>query len=191
ALAGFRVDRFGAQRVLWSGIALFSLAAAVLGSATSYAMLLAAAALAGVGNCVFHPADYTVLNSRVTPSRLGHAFSVHGLSGNLGWAAAPVFITSIAASVGWRPAAFAAGSVAVIALALLIARRSAFAAASQHEAPPAENIPKPATFAFLGSSAVWMCFLFFLVSIMAFGALQNFGPAIVQHIYGLSLPAAA
>ena len=59
--------------------------------ATGYASLVAVAALAGLGNSVFHPADFTVLNHRVSQPRLGHAFSVHGLSGNLGWAAAPVF----------------------------------------------------------------------------------------------------
>src|SRR5215471_3012285 len=40
ALAGFVVDRLGAQRVLWAGISLFSVAAVVLGSASSYGMLL-------------------------------------------------------------------------------------------------------------------------------------------------------
>jgi FSR family fosmidomycin resistance protein-like MFS transporter len=57
--------------------------------------LLLAAALAGLGNAPFHPADFTILNKRVSPSRLGHAFSVHGISGNLGWAAAPVFMIGI------------------------------------------------------------------------------------------------
>ncbi len=193
ALAGFAVDRFGAQRVLWTGISMFSLAAVVLGSASSYAMLLTAAVLAGIGNCVFHPADFTVLNRNVSPPRLGHAFSAHAVSGNLGWAAGPVFMTSIAASIGWRPAAFAAASVALVALALLVARRSAFAnTAASHEPEAANHVRQDtAAFAFLGSGAVWMCFLFFLVSVMAFGALQNFGPTVVQHVYGLSLPAAA
>src|SRR5260370_2657991 len=44
ALAGFVVDRVGAQRVLWAGIALFSVAGVVLGLANGYGMLLAAAA---------------------------------------------------------------------------------------------------------------------------------------------------
>jgi len=192
ALAGFVVDRVGAQRVLFSGIGMFALAAAVLGSANSYAMLLAAAVAAGIGNSVFHPADYTVLNRHVSSPRLGHAFSVHGLSGNLGWAAGPVFMTGIAASVGWRTAAFAAGTVAAAALTLLAVRRGTLAGAGdRHESGAADNGPKAAPFAFLSSGAVWMCFLFFLVTVMAFGALQNFGPAIVQNVYGVSLRAGA
>lgn len=189
AMAGFAVDRFGAQRVLFSGIALFALAATVLGSANSYAVLLAAAVLAGIGNSVFHPADYTVLNHRVSSPRLGHAFSVHGLSGNLGWAAGPVFMTGIAASAGWRAAAFAAGSVALAALGVLTLRRATFQRSADAHESGASTVAQPRShpFAFLSSSAVWMCFIFFLVTVMAFGALQNFGPALVQNLYGLSL----
>ena len=97
AAAGFFVDRFGAFRVLFAGISCFVLAGVTLHFASGLPWLIAAAALAGLGNSVFHPADFTVLNRRVSQPRLGHAFSVHGLSGNLGWAAAPVFMTGIAA----------------------------------------------------------------------------------------------
>jgi len=191
ALAGFVVDRVGAQRVLWSGIGLFALAAVVLASSSNYGTLLAAALLAGTGNSVFHPADFTTLNRHVSPARLGHAFSVHSLCGNLGWAAGPVFMTGIAASLGWRIAAFAAASVALLALALLLARRRVLATTVEHERSAAAARSSPgSTFAFLGAASVWMCFLFFLVTMLAFGALQNFAPAVLQRVYALSLGAA-
>jgi len=85
AASGFVVDRIGPRRVLLAGIACFILAGLLLSVANTYAMLLAVGALAGLGNSVFHPADFTVLNRKVSPARLGHAFSVHGLSGNIGW----------------------------------------------------------------------------------------------------------
>ena len=100
ATAGFLVDRFGAARVLGGGISCFALAGVVLHFATGYPMLILVATLAGLGNSVFHPADFTVLNRHVSQPRLGHAFSVHGLSGNLGWAAAPLFLTAIATAAG-------------------------------------------------------------------------------------------
>src|SRR6188768_2485117 len=96
ALAGFVVDRVGSLKVLCGGIALLGASGLVLASAPNYAMLFAGAAVAGLGNSVFHPADFTLLNRRVSTSRLGHAFSVHGLSGSLGWAAAPVFVLALA-----------------------------------------------------------------------------------------------
>ena len=103
ALAGFLVDRYGAARVLGSGIGCFLVASLLLSVADGYAGLVVVAALAGLGNSVFHPADFTVLNRHVSPPRLSYAFSIHGLSGNLGWALAPVFMTGIAATAGWRP----------------------------------------------------------------------------------------
>jgi predicted MFS family arabinose efflux permease len=43
------------------------------------------------------------------------------------------------------------------------------------------------SFAFLGVGVIWMCFAFFLLSVMAFGALQNFAPPLLERTYGVSL----
>src|SRR4029079_2591255 len=96
AVSGFVVDRFGPRPILFGGIALLGLAAFGLAASTSYAMLLAFVVVAGIGNGVFHPVDYTLLNRRVHTSRLGHAFSVHGITGSLGWALAPAVLVPIA-----------------------------------------------------------------------------------------------
>ena len=80
ALAGFVVDRLGAAPVLFVGIALLGLAALGLAASQSYPMLMLFAGVAGLGNSVFHPADFTLLNKRVSVPRLGHAFSMHGLA---------------------------------------------------------------------------------------------------------------
>ena len=96
ALAGFVVDRFGALRVLFGGIALLGISALGLAASQTYVMLIFFAGVAGLGNCVFHPADFTLLNRRVSIPRLSHAFSVHGLTGTLGWAVAPLFLAGIA-----------------------------------------------------------------------------------------------
>src|SRR3954468_17602675 len=123
ALAGFVVDRVGGFRVLAGGVTLLSLGAMFLSTAQSYWMLLAGAAIMGLGNSVFHPADFTLLNKRVSTTRLGHAFSVHGLTGNLGWAAAPIFVIALADAWTWRAATFGAGLVGLLALSFLIFNR--------------------------------------------------------------------
>jgi len=189
AMAGFVVDRVGPRRVLLAGIACFVLAALTLAAAGSYAMLLLAGALAGLGNCVFHPADFTVLNRKVSQARLGHAFSVHGLSGNLGWALAPVFLAGIAAAADWRTAALGAAAVGALAWSVIWLRREAtdlpeFAA----KVSPGRTAP---TFAFLGVGAVWLCFAFFLLITAALGALQSFATPLMQSLYGLPVAAAA
>lgn len=185
ALAGFLVDRVGARRVLYAGVGLLALAAFVLAGAGGHGQLLATAALAGLGNSLFHPADYSLLNHRVARERLGHAFSVHGLMGNLGWALAPVFLVAIASQAGWRVAALAAGLVGLAMLILLISQRAALAPVSHEETPGAT--PAPSALAFLALPGVWLCFGFFLLGTMAFGALQNYTPGALGALYGLSL----
>lgn len=191
ALAGFLVDRFGALRVLAGGITCFALAGIALHFADGYASLLMVAALAGLGNSIFHPADFTVLNHKVSQPRLGHAFSVHGLSGNIGWASAPLFMTGLAGSIGWRNAGLAASLVAFAALALLYWRRNALEEKPAALTTGLATEAPVSTFAFLGVRAVWLCFLFFLFITAAFGAIQNFISPILQALYGFSLTAGA
>ena len=74
ASSGFVVDRIGARPVLWFGLSCFVVSGLLIGSANGYAMLMAAAVVGGIGNSVFHPADYSIINHRVTAPRLGHAF---------------------------------------------------------------------------------------------------------------------
>ena len=186
ALAGFAVDRFGALRVLCAGVALLCAGGFLLAAAASFPMVLAAAAVAGIGNCVFHPADFTILNRRVNVARLGHAFSVHGLTGSLGWAISPVFVIALAQSFGWRWAAAGAAFVGLAALAFLFANRTLLDDRELH-APDAATRRRGGSFGFLGVGVVWMCFAFFLVAVMAFGALQNFGPPVLERVYGVSL----
>ena len=189
AAAGFLVDRWGAARVLAGGIACFLLAALLLAGATGFPALLLVGALAGLGNAVFHPADFTVLNRHVSQPRLGHAFSVHGLSGNLGWALAPVFMTGIATLAGWRAAALAAALLALLALLLLLALRHLLADPPGHRRTAAAAGEHP--LAFLTALPVWMCFAFFLLITLAFGAIQNYAAPILEQLYGLARPLAA
>ena len=191
ALAGFAVDRYGAQRVLRTGLALLGLSAMALAVARGYPMLLVAGVLAGAGNSVFHPADFTVLNRKVSPARLGHAFSAHGLSGNIGWAAAPIFMTAIATAAGWRTAAWAASGVGFLALALVVVLRANLESPAIPHGPASAQGQPASPFAFLRVSAVWMCFFFFLTSIIGLGALQNFGPSVFENYYGLVRTVAA
>ena len=191
ALAGFVVDRAGAARVLFFGVGTLALSGVMLGVSNSYPMLLLTAAIGGAGNSIFHPADFTLLNQRVTHSKLGHAFSVHALAGNLGWASGPVLMAGIASAAGWHIAGFAAGAIGLAVLAILYVRRDPLsrpvgelvAVAAEH----GDVIQPAARFAFLSSGAVWLCFAFFFLTTAAFGILQNYAPAILSQVYGVSL----
>ncbi len=188
ALAGFVVDRVGAFRVLFGGVALLGLAAVLLAGANGYAMLLAGSMLAGVGNSVFHPADYTLLNQRVSKARLAHGFSVHGISGNLGWAAAPIFLAGVAALSSWRTAVLASAAIPCCVLLLLYFNRDAL------RADPAplrgEGSAHEGSFDFLRLPTVWMCFGFFFLSAIALGGIQSFASTSLIALYHVSLASA-
>jgi FSR family fosmidomycin resistance protein-like MFS transporter len=195
ALAGFLVDRVGARPVLFTALGCFALSAVATAAAAGYPGLLLAAALAGLGNSPFHPVDFTILNKRVSQPRLGHAFSVHGISGNLGWAAAPVFLTGVTAATGsWRMAALGAGLWALFVLAVLWLQRDAIDDRSgswaQDKAAAAPGAPPAALehpLAFLRLPSVWMCFSFFFFSTCALAAVQSFASPALQKMYGLPL----
>ena len=112
--SGFFVDKTGPKAGMYLGLVLLASSAIVLGLAVNYPMLFLAAALAGAGNSVFHPADYSLINYNISKPMLGHAFAWHTFTGNIGWAACPLFMVTVAESFGWRAAAFAASSVAII-----------------------------------------------------------------------------
>jgi len=110
-VAGFAVDRLGARRVLFFGLAMSTAGALLAGLAHSYAMLLFAAVIGGLGNSVFHPCDFSILNARVRKERLGYAFSGHGIAGYLGYAAAPVYAIAMASAASWREALLGAALI--------------------------------------------------------------------------------
>jgi MFS family permease len=187
ALSGFIVDRVGARRVLFAGLSLLGGSALILASAPSYAMLLLGSIVAGCGNAVFHPADYTLLNQRVSKARLAHAFSVHGVSGNLGWAAAPVFLASVAALSSWRTALLAAAAIPFAVLLVLFLNRAAL---RSDPAPARAASGAGGSFAFLALPQVWMCFAFFFLSAVALGGIQSFSSSSIVALYGVSLATA-
>jgi MFS family permease len=185
ALAGFVVDRFGARAVLCSGIALLGLSALALAAAPNYTMLLAGAMLAGVGNSVFHPADYTLLNQRVSKARLAHGFSVHGISGNIGWALSPLFMTFVTSVWGWRTALLSAAALPLIVLAILFVNRHALRPDPIVRAAPGSAASN--TLDFLRLKSVWMCFAFFFITALALGGIQSFASTAMVALYGMSL----
>jgi MFS transporter, FSR family, fosmidomycin resistance protein len=191
AMSGFWVDRYGPRPVLFGGLFLVGTAAAGYASSTSYAMLAGFSVLAGIGNGVFHPVDYTVLNRKIHKARLGHAYSVHGITGSLGWAVAPALLVPLTLAYSWRTALLcAAGLVFVVLLVLWLQRDElqvpAAAAPATGSAAAAEG-----SFAFLKIPAVWMCFAFFFFFAGALSIVQSFGPQAAKELHGVPAHLAA
>ena len=197
ATSGFLVDRVGARPVLFAAMGCFVAAALAAAGAQGYGGLMLAAALAGLGNSPFHPADFTILNKRVSAPRLGHAFSVHGISGNLGWAVAPLMLIGLSEAAGsWRVAylgcavlAAAVGLTMWLNRGLLDDRLGEVERSQAAAARPAAAPEHP--MAFLKLSSVWTCFAFFVWTTAALSALLSFaGPALARmHAVPLSATA--
>lgn len=197
ALAGFVVDRLSARTVLFFGLGCFALSALLLSVAPTYPLLLVGSMLAGLGNSVFHPSDFTIMNQRVSEKRLGHAFSAHGISGNLGWAAAPIFLAGIASFgnwqfgavtiPGWRMALFAAAFLPLLVIVLFFIHRQRLAtpAAQVAVVSSSTGAAKTNVFGFLLLPQIWMCFAFFLINAFAMGGVQSFSPTSLRDLYGM------
>ena len=193
ALAGFLVDRVGARPVLFTALGCFVAAAACGAMAQGYGGLLLAAALAGLGNSPFHPVDFTILNHRVSQPRLGHAFAVHGVSGNLGWAIAPVVllgVTGLTGSWRWALATCALWALAVLALMLWQHEAVDDHVRQRRAATHVADRSEPAL-AFLRLPSVWLCFSFFFFSTCALTAILSFAGPALHKMYDVPLEAAS
>jgi MFS family permease len=187
-LSGFVVDRLGPRPVLFAGLALLGLAAFGYSASTSYAMLAAVSVVAGIGNGVFHPVDYTLLNRKVHAKRLGHAFSVHGITGSLGWALAPALLVPITIASSWRVALACAGGLAFTVLLVLWLGRRHLALERLAPAQVARGAAAGGELEFLRIPAVWMCFAFFFFYAVALSGVQAFAPEAARILH--DVPAA-
>ena len=188
--AGFVVDRVGPRPVLFGGLALLGVAALGFAASTSYAMLAAFSVVAGLGNGVFHPADYTLLNRKVHESRLGHAFSSHGISGSLGWALAPALLVPVTLAASWRVALVCAALLAFAVFGFVWLQRDRLALDEIALAParPAVAAHAEGAFDFLRIPSVWMCFAFFLFYAVALSGVQTFAPEAARLLHAVPLP---
>ena len=194
ALGGFAVDRFGARPVLYAGLGLFMVAAFGLAHSHSYTMLMVFSGVAGLGNSIFHPVDFSILNARIGKERLGHAYAAHGLSGSLGWAVAPIFLVGITQLSSWRTALMCAGLLAAAALILVIVLRgwlvvelAPAGAAAQGRA----HVQPEGALDFLKLPAVWFAFLFFLSYAVALGGVQSFATEAARQLHDVPVAWAA
>jgi MFS family permease len=179
---GFLVDRFGARRLLIAGLCVGGLGFVLIGVWASYPSLLVGAALAGLANSVYHPADYAILSRAIADRRMGRAFSIHTFSGFLGGAIAPPLIILMAAQWDWRAAVITAGLIGPItALGL---RCTGASAPTQGESGPARD--GRTRFSLFNGTLLRLTGFFLLLSLST-GGIQNFSVSALVTGYGVEL----
>jgi MFS family permease len=181
---GFLVDRYGATGILIVGLAIEGLAFAFIGVVDTWIWFVVLLGIAGIANSVYHPADYSILNAIVQPSKMGRAFSYHTAAGYLGDAVGPVSVLLIAALVGWKIALAVCGMAGVVVAVALLAQRSALNTDSADQATK-----KPATsggLALLFSAPILMGLLFFVGISLITRGVTGFGVSALHVEYGMT-----
>ena len=106
--AGMLADRFGGERVLAVWLLGAGVACVAIGFSTGPWSLGAGLALLGLFASLHHPAGSGVLvdlGARLGP-KVGRAFGLSGILGNIGLAASPLLAAAIGVRWGWRAAFF-------------------------------------------------------------------------------------
>lgn len=191
AFAGIVVDRYGPRPLLLAGIAAMAASIGLAGLAPSFWMLYPLAVIAGIGNSVFHPADFSLLSSQVSKGRLGRAYSVHAFCGTVGFALAPVVVGGLGAIAGWRVALVSAGVAGLVVVALLLRYYRLLAAVSERPATAAAGGGAISYARLITTPAIMMAFLYFLLTAAAGTGFQTFSTASLVEFYGISPQTAA
>jgi predicted MFS family arabinose efflux permease len=139
--------------------------------------------LAGLGNSVFHPADYSILNASVDPRRIGRGYSVHSISGSLGWAVAPTVVVGLTAQLGWRLALAAVGAAGLTAVAVLASQLRGGLGGSEAggRRSPGREVR------LLLTAPILAAFAYFALIATALIGVQTFGVTALMRIYDTPL----
>jgi MFS family permease len=187
--AGFLVDRISARGALVGGLLVGSAALAGAALLPSFWGFVAMFALLGLGNTVYHPADYALLSRHVSASRMGQAFSIHTFSGLLGGAVAPASMLFLAASFGWRGAYLATATLGVAVAALLMVCGGVLGRGEERreEANVAPDATPDAGWRLLLSPAILLNLLFFAMLSLSNSGVQNYSIVALDALYGTPL----
>jgi len=190
--AGFLVDRFGARRVLVGGLATLSCAIILIGIVPTFTLMFPLMVIAGVGNSVFHPADYSLMTASVSKHYLARAYGVHTFGGNLGWALAPMIILGLSALVGWRTALAFAGLFGLLIATFVFVSGGVLLEESEllRRKGGSRGPMLKGDIVLLFSTPILLCFVYFALLSVALVGIQTFLPATLHALRGTSLTAA-
>jgi predicted MFS family arabinose efflux permease len=154
-------------------------------------VMLVLSVLAGIGNSVFHPCDYSIMNATISEGRMARAFSLHMFGGYAGYVLAPVSMIFLGNLIGWQAAIIVAGAIGLILFAILWGGSRDFRDSTHERAESgAAQEPLKASIKTLTSAPVLMCWVFFFFTAMGQMGLMTFVPTLMHEIYSFDLQAA-
>ena len=175
---GMLVDKIGARWPLILATGTLGATFVGYGMVQSYEAMMLLAVIGGTANAVFHPADFSILASRVHERRVGRAFSFHAISGNLGWALAPIIMIPLAKFFGIEMAFIVGGCIGLAVAAVLLTQVGHLETDGDKpktERKAADDLPpEKKGWRLLMSRAALLLLGFQIVNSMAFGGIRNF-----------------
>ena len=184
--AGFLVDWIGARALLIAGLVVGALSFVAVGLIDSFWVMVAMFALAGMGNTVYHPADYSLLSHHVPADRMGQAYSIHTFAGLLGAAVTPASLLLMQNLWGWRGAFIGAGLFGLaVAAVLLMVREEPVAAATAKRNNVSKNGDANTQTAWqllLSAPILLNLFFFMLIAVMNAG-MSNYSVVALGLLY--------
>ena len=182
---GYLADHVGARKILLSGLCLGGFALIGLGMHLSYPALIVAAALLGLANSVYHPADYAILSAHMDEARMGRAFSIHTFAGFVGGAVAPAIMAALVAWIGGLGALMVAGALGPLVALFLVIMGIPDAGANKNKAK-GEQAQQVSVF----TPAIMVLTIFFMLLSLSNAGIGNFGVVALMSGYGVSFPSA-
>ena len=185
--AGFAVDRFGARPILAAGLLMLGVSLGLFAFVHSFAGFAAIAVLGGLGNSVFHPADFALLNASIDQKRLGRAFSVHGLGGSLGWAAGPAMYF-LDGAVGPANTALLGAIPGLVLSVLVWGHRDSLV---DHRIKARAAAAGPSPWSLFLQPSILLCLVFFALVAANTVGIQQFAVPAFQSMFGVTQSYAA
>lgn len=182
--AGLLIERTGGRIVLMAGLLLNATCIILIGLfVRDFWSLVALMAIAGIGNSVFHPADYSLLSSSVGDGRIGRAFSIHTFTGHIGFIIGPIITAGFEPFIGWRGAVIVIGSFGLLSALALILFQSVISdgIVTGRKRSASDSLKE-----LLSSPPVVLFFFFYFCTSLANAGINQFSIVALQEMYGIN-----
>lgn len=181
-LAGWIAQRFDVRYVLAGGLAIWSLATALTGLATSFAMVLALRVLLGIGESVTYPCNAKLLAQRAAAHQRGRANGFIAVGQSLGPTIGTLIGGYLLAQYGWRVTFLFFGIASLVwLLPWMLATRGGVVASSVDDA---DSVPYRHL---LRERALWGTAILHFCGNYAYYFTLTWLPLLLVKTYGFSL----
>lgn len=184
---GFLVDRYGARPFLVAGALIMSLSIGAMAFAQSYWEILVLSTISGIGNAVYHPADYAILAGSISKERMGRAFSLHSFTGNIGFAAAPPVVAGLMLFMGWRSALLLLGLLGIPVAIMVIWQSRVLVEQKRREDKKGRMTVRQLVF----ERTMILFFMFYLLGAMAGTGVQAWLITVLHQVKGIEIALAS